>query len=142
MLKNRPLLHKIWIKAGDWRIFFISLKFRYLSIFITNIKTKNLHQFIGKYYEKFKVITYTWIIKSTQLEAHWYHKLNFQKDEIHFQWHAGKKSMCYKFKMPLLGNFKYILKHHLIITRCHFIEFFRLTEFYPIFSSCKRACKS
>ena len=47
-----------------------------------------------------------------------------------FEWHAGKKSMCYKFKNAITWRFKYILKQHLIITGCHFIEFFLLIDLY------------
>ena len=56
-----------------------------------------------------------------------------------FEWHAGKKSMCYKFKNAITWRFKYILKQHLIITGCHFIEFFLLIDLHLFCSSHKKA---
>ena len=56
-----------------------------------------------------------------------------------FEWHAGKKSMCYKFKNAITWRFKYILKQHLIITGCHFIEFFLLIDLYLFRSPHKKA---
>ena len=56
-----------------------------------------------------------------------------------FEWHAGKKSMCYKFKNAITCRFKYILKQHLIITGCHFIEFFLLIDLYLFRSPHKKA---